>query len=94
MAYPVETALAEKLETAVSRGLANTRPRDFRATPFLLGKQAHLQQLRWAVDVARTGCCPPHSRIYQKPSPLMVAGENHVRNSGTLFREIPCQRFA
>lgn len=29
MAYPVETVLAEKLETIVSRGVANTRPRDF-----------------------------------------------------------------
>jgi predicted nucleotidyltransferase component of viral defense system len=29
MAYPVETVLAEKLETILSRGIANTRPRDF-----------------------------------------------------------------
>ena len=29
MAYPIETVLAEKLETVVSRGVANTRPRDF-----------------------------------------------------------------
>jgi hypothetical protein len=29
MAYPLETVLAEKLETVVSRGIANTRPRDF-----------------------------------------------------------------
>ena len=29
MAYPIETVLAEKLETIVSRGVANTRPRDF-----------------------------------------------------------------
>nr|WP_083655383.1 nucleotidyl transferase AbiEii/AbiGii toxin family protein [Vaginimicrobium propionicum] len=29
MSYPLETVLAEKLETAVSRGVANTRPRDF-----------------------------------------------------------------
>lgn len=29
MAYPVATVLAEKLETVVSRGLANTRLRDF-----------------------------------------------------------------
>lgn len=28
MAYPIETVLAEKLETVVSRGVANTRPRD------------------------------------------------------------------
>jgi len=29
MAYPLETILAEKLETVVSRGVANTRPRDY-----------------------------------------------------------------
>lgn len=29
MAYPLETVLAEKLETVISRGVANTRPRDF-----------------------------------------------------------------
>lgn len=29
MAYPLETVLAEKLETVISRGIANTRPRDF-----------------------------------------------------------------
>lgn len=29
VAYPLETVLAEKLETVVSRGVANTRPRDF-----------------------------------------------------------------
>ena len=29
MAYNLETVLAEKLETVISRGQANTRPRDF-----------------------------------------------------------------
>lgn len=29
VAYPLETVLAEKLETVVSRGVVNTRPRDF-----------------------------------------------------------------
>ena len=29
MAYPLENVLAEKLETVVSRGIVNTRPRDF-----------------------------------------------------------------
>lgn len=29
MAYPVETVMAEKLETVISRGVANTRPRDY-----------------------------------------------------------------
>jgi predicted nucleotidyltransferase component of viral defense system len=29
MVYNLETVLAEKLETIVTRGIANTRPRDF-----------------------------------------------------------------
>jgi predicted nucleotidyltransferase component of viral defense system len=29
MAYPVENVFAEKLETIISRGIANTRPRDY-----------------------------------------------------------------
>ena len=29
MSYPLETVLAEKFETVVSRGVTNTRPRDF-----------------------------------------------------------------
>lgn len=29
MTYPVETVMAEKLETIVTRGVANTRPRDY-----------------------------------------------------------------
>lgn len=29
MAYPLPTTLAEKLETVISRGVANTRPRDY-----------------------------------------------------------------
>ena len=37
MAYPIETVLAEKLETVVSRGVANTRPRDFYDIHVLLG---------------------------------------------------------
>ena len=37
MAYPVETVLAEKLETVVTRGVANTRPRDFYDIHILMG---------------------------------------------------------
>ena len=40
MAYNLETVLAEKLETILSRGTANTRPRDFYDV-FIL------YQLRW-----------------------------------------------
>ena len=29
MAYPIETVVAEKLETVISRGVSNTRPRDY-----------------------------------------------------------------
>lgn len=29
MAYPLETCMAEKLETVLSRGVLNTRPRDY-----------------------------------------------------------------
>jgi hypothetical protein len=29
MTYSIETCLAEKIETVISRGIANTRPRDF-----------------------------------------------------------------
>lgn len=29
LSYPIETVLAEKLETILSRGVENTRPRDF-----------------------------------------------------------------
>ena len=29
VAYPLETCMAEKIETAIRRGRANTRPRDF-----------------------------------------------------------------
>ena len=35
MAYPLETIFAEKLETVISRGIANTRPRDFYDTHIL-----------------------------------------------------------
>ena len=37
MAYPIETVLAEKLETVVSRGVTNTRLRDFYDIYVLLG---------------------------------------------------------
>ena len=37
MAYPIENVLAEKLETVVSRGVANTRLRDFYDIYILLG---------------------------------------------------------
>lgn len=53
MAYPLETVLAEKLETVVSRGLANTRPRDFydiRMLWTLRGKDCDIETLRKALS--------------------------------------------
>lgn len=53
MAYPLETVLAEKLETVVSRGLANTRPRDFydiRMLWNLRGKDCDVETLRKALN--------------------------------------------
>jgi len=39
-AYPIETVLAEKVETILSRGIANTRPRDFYDVFILTEKQS------------------------------------------------------
>ena len=53
IAYPLETVLAEKLETVVSRGLANTRPRDFYDIHMLwtlCGKDCDIETLRKALD--------------------------------------------
>lgn len=53
MAYPLETVLAEKLETVASRGLANTRPRDFYDIHMLWtlrGKDCDIEMLRKALD--------------------------------------------
>lgn len=53
MAYPVETVLAEKLETVVTRGVANTRPRDFYDIHVLMGtmgESVDMLTLREALD--------------------------------------------
>ena len=53
MAYPVETVLAEKLETVVTRGVANTRPRDFYDIHVLMGTMGEgvdMLTLREALD--------------------------------------------
>lgn len=52
MAYPLETVLAEKLETVVSRGLTNTRPRgfyDIHALWTLRNKDCDIRTLRKAL---------------------------------------------
>ncbi|ERL11108.1 nucleotidyl transferase, PF08843 domain protein [Olsenella profusa F0195] len=40
MSHPLETVLAEKLETVVSRGVTTTRPRDFYDVHFYGGPRA------------------------------------------------------
>ncbi|MBR3315286.1 MAG: nucleotidyl transferase AbiEii/AbiGii toxin family protein [Atopobiaceae bacterium] len=53
VAYPLETVLAEKLETVVSRGVTNTRPRDFYDIHVLWrtkGKECDIQTLRNALE--------------------------------------------
>lgn len=57
MAYPFETVLAEKLETIVSRGVANTRPRDFYDTLVLWrtrGQQCDVATLSHALNATCT----------------------------------------
>ncbi len=48
-AYPLENILAEKLETIVSRGTANTRPRDFYDVYFL----SHSKSTEIDIDLLR-----------------------------------------
>ena len=49
--YNVETILAEKLETIISRGVANTRPRDFYDVYILQKKKrTNVNKLRAALD--------------------------------------------
>lgn len=53
MSYPLETVLAEKLETVVARGVANTRPRDFYDVHLLWrtrGDKCEIPTLREALE--------------------------------------------
>ncbi|WP_407436280.1 nucleotidyl transferase AbiEii/AbiGii toxin family protein [Treponema sp.] len=53
MAYPLENVISEKLETIISRGIANTRPRDFYDVYILYqlkGKQINWSVLREALN--------------------------------------------
>lgn len=53
MSYPLETVLAEKLETVVSRGVTNTRPRDFYDIHLLWktrGDECEIPTLREALE--------------------------------------------
>jgi len=48
-AYPVETVLAEKMETILSRGIDNTRPRDYYDVYMLSGVEFDSETLRRAL---------------------------------------------
>lgn len=53
MSYPLETVLAEKLETVVSCGVTNTRPRDFYDIHLLWrvrGDKCEIPMLREALE--------------------------------------------
>lgn len=56
MAYPIETVLAEKLETVVSRGVANTRPRDFYDVHVLLGAKGDDVDMETLGDALASTC--------------------------------------
>lgn len=53
MAYPLETILAEKLETVLARGIANTRPRDYYDIYMLWklrGEECSIETLKTALE--------------------------------------------
>ncbi|MDY4122994.1 MAG: nucleotidyl transferase AbiEii/AbiGii toxin family protein [Ellagibacter isourolithinifaciens] len=56
MAYPLETVLAEKLETVVSRGVANTRPRDFYDIHILLSTKGDCVDMGILRDALESTC--------------------------------------
>ena len=56
MAYPVETVLAEKLETVLSRGIANTRPRDYYDIYMLWTVRRDMVDLSTLADAIRATC--------------------------------------
>ena len=56
MAYPIETVLAEKLETIVSRGVANTRPRDFYDIHVLMSAKGDCIDLEVLRDALESTC--------------------------------------
>ena len=56
MAYPVETVLAEKLETVLSRGIANTRPRDYYDIRMLWTVRRSMIELDTLAEAVRSTC--------------------------------------
>lgn len=56
MAYPIETVLAEKLETIISRGVANTRPRDFYGIHVLMNTKCNCIDMNVLRDALESTC--------------------------------------
>ena len=56
MAYPIETVLAEKFETIVSRGVTNTRPRDFYDIHVLMSVKGGCIDLEVLRDALESTC--------------------------------------
>lgn len=56
MAYPIETVLAEKLETIISRGVANTRPRDFYDIHVLMNTECNCIDMNVLRDALESTC--------------------------------------
>ena len=56
MAYPIETVLAEKLETVVTRGVASTRPRDFYDIHVLLSVKGDCVDTKTLRDALESTC--------------------------------------
>lgn len=56
MAYPIETVLAEKLETIISRDVANTRPRDFYDIHVLMNTKCNCIDMNVLRDALESTC--------------------------------------
>lgn len=83
MAYTLENVLAEKLETIISRGIANTRPRDFYDVYILYSlkkNEIDYNILKQAIEstVGKRGSAEIMSNY---KSILQTIGNNHAQNS-------------
>jgi len=77
LAYPIETVLAEKLETILSRGVGNTRPRDFYDIYMLSSVGYETDTLRKAfVETSK------HRGSYDKIQDFRIILENIVNDPG------------
>lgn len=83
MAYNLETILAEKIETVLSRGIANTRPRDFYDIYILYrlrGAECDAATLRQALE--RTADKRGSRKILTQYSAILEAVQNSVQMQG------------